>query len=69
MYVTKAIQGDLEIKFPYPLEIVGRDEVDLYLADPMNRIGGLPYIIVLSGDWRFVEALTGRNILFEARID
>lgn len=61
--------GDLEIAFQHPLEIVGCDEFSLYLADPMKRIGELPYIIVLSKDWRFIEASTRRNVIFEYRID
>lgn len=69
MYVSKAMLGDLEIAFQRPLEIVGCDEFSLYLADPIKRIGDLPYIITLSKDWRFVEALTGWNVLFEYRID
>lgn len=69
MYVSKAMLGDLEMTFQHPLEIVGCDEFNLYLADPMKRIGELPYIIALSKDWLFVEALTGRNVLFEYRID
>lgn len=69
MYVTKAMLGDLEIYFQHPLEIVGCDEFSLYLADPMKRIGELPYIIALSKDWVFVEASTGRNVHFEYRID
>ena len=69
MYVTKAMLGDLEMYFQHPLEIVGCDEFSLYLADPMKRIGELPYIIALSKDWEFVEASTGRNVHFEYRID
>lgn len=69
MYVQKAILGDLEMYFQHPLEIVGCDEFSLYLADPIKKIGELPYVIALSKDWRFVEASTGRNVLFECRID
>ena len=69
VYVSKARLEDFEVFFQHPLEIVGCDEFSLYLADPMKRIGGLPYIREFSKDWVFVEASTGRNVHFEYRID
>ena len=69
MYVSKAMLGDLEMYFQHPLEIVGCDEFSLYLANPMKKIGELPYVIAISKDWSFVEASTGRNVHFEYRID
>lgn len=69
MYVSKAIQGDLEIKFQHPLEVVGCDEFNLFLSDPTRRIGGLPYITIISKEWGFVDALTGCTVGFEIGID
>lgn len=64
VYVSKAIQGNLEIKFQCSLKIVGCDEYNVYLQDENHRIGGLPYIRIFSKQWRFVDALTGRTIVF-----
>nr|DAO57182.1 MAG TPA: hypothetical protein [Bacteriophage sp.] len=69
MYISKAMQGDLEINFSRPLQVVGCDEFNIYLADRLFTIDGLPYITTLSKDWRFVEASTGRGIFFPSRIE
>nr|DAJ81470.1 MAG TPA: hypothetical protein [Caudoviricetes sp.] len=69
MYISRAFCGDLEICFSKPLQVVGCDEFNIYLADLTVTIDGLPYITTLSKDWRFVEASTGLGILFPSRIE
>lgn len=65
MFVSKAIQGNLEIKFSCPLKIVGCDEYNVYLQDENHRISGLPYIRIFSKQWYFIDAFTGRDVGFE----
>lgn len=69
MFISRAFCGDLEIVFSKPLQVVGCDEFNIYLADPLFTIDGLPYIQTFTKDWRFVEASTGRGILFPSRIE
>lgn len=68
-FVTRAILGDMEICFQRPLQVIGCDEYNVYLADLLRKIDGLPYIQTFTKDWRFVEASTGRGILFPSRIE
>ena len=65
MYVTGAKNGEMRIKFSSPLKIVGCDEFNLYLKDENHSIGGLPYIRVLSKQWKFTDAITGCDISFD----
>lgn len=65
MYVSQAKQGDLFIKFPHLLKIVGVDEFNVYLQDENYRIGGLPYIRIFSKQWQFTDALTGCDVGFQ----
>lgn len=68
MLIKKAMFGDMEVSFLYPLEVVGCDEFSIYLADSLNKIDGLPTIRVMSKDWRFVST-TDEGILFKSRFD
>lgn len=68
MYVSKAIQGDLEIKFQHPLEVVGVDEFNVYLADRNYTIDGFPYIHSYSKEWKFIGAATDTELTFEYKI-
>lgn len=66
-FVTRAILGDLEICFQRPLQVIGCDEYNVYLADRFRKIDGLSYIQTFTKDWRFVEASTGHGIFFPYR--
>ena len=66
MYVTEAKNGEMRIKFSSPLKIVGCDEFNLYLQDENHSIAGLPYIRILSKQWKFTDAITGCDISFDA---
>ncbi len=65
MYVSEVKQGDMYIKFPHLLKVVGVDEFNVYLQDENRRIGGLPYIQAFSKLWQFTDALTGCDVGFE----
>lgn len=65
MYVSEVKQGDMYIKFPHSLKIVGVDEFNVYLQDENHRIGGLPYIRIFSKQWQFTDALMGCDVEFE----
>ena len=65
MYVSEVKNGDMFIKFPHLLKIVGVDEFNVYLQDENCRIGGLPYIRIFSKIWQFTDALTGCVVEFE----
>ena len=65
MHVTGAKNGEMCIKFSYPLKIVGCDEFNMYLQDENHSIDGLPYIRIFSKQWKFTDAITGCDIGFE----
>ena len=65
MCVTGAKNGEMRIKFSTPLKIVGCDEFNVYLQDKNHNIGGLPYIRVLSKQWKFTDSINGCDIRFE----
>ena len=65
MHVKGAKNGEMHIKFSYPLKIVGCDEFNVYLQDENHRIGGLPYIRIFSKQWKFTDAITGCDIGFD----
>lgn len=67
-FVTRAIFGDMEIRFQRPLQVIGCDEYNVYLIDLFYEIDGLPYIQVFTKEWSFVEASTGRTIFFTSSI-
>lgn len=68
MLIKKAMFGEMEVSFLHPLEVVGCDEFNIYLADPSHKIDGLPSIRVMSKDWQFVGT-TGDDILFKSKFD
>lgn len=68
IFVKKAILGDLVIDFKSPLQIVGVDEFNVYLACPYYTTDGLPYIQSYSKEWKFIEAASVREITFEYKI-
>lgn len=65
MYVTRANNGKMRIKFTKPLKIIGCDEFNVYLQDEIHSIGGLPYIRIFSKQWKFKDAITGCDISFD----
>ena len=65
MYVIEAKNGEMCIKFSYPLKIVGCDEFNVYLRDEHYSIGGLPYIRIFSKQWKFTDATNSYDIGFE----
>ena len=56
------------VDFKRPLEIVGVDEFNVYLADRVYGIDGFPYIQSYSKEWRFIEASTGTILSFDYKI-
>lgn len=66
--IKKAMFGDMEVSFIHPLEVVGCDEFNIYLADSSHKIDGLPTVRTMSKDWRFVDATTDEGILFQVKI-
>lgn len=68
IFVKKAILGDMVIDFKIPLQIVGIDEFNVYLADRNYTIDGLPYIHSYSKEWKFIGAATGTELAFEYKI-
>ena len=65
IFVKKVILGDMEITFKRPLQIVGVDEFNVYLADRHYTIDGFPYIQAFTKEWKFTDAITGCDIGFE----
>lgn len=68
IFIKKVTLGDMEINFKRALQIVGGDEFNVYLADPHYIIDGLPYIQSYSKEWKFIGAVTGREINFDYKI-
>lgn len=67
-FVKKVILGDMMIEFQRPLQIVGVDMFNVYLADRNYTIDGFPYIHTFSKEWKFIGAETGTEVTFEYKI-
>ena len=68
-FVKKVILGDMVIEFQKPLQIVGVDMFNVYLADINYIIDGFPYIHTFSKEWKFIGAETGTEVAFEYKIN
>lgn len=68
IFVKKVILGDMVIEFQRPLQIVGVDMFNVYLADCNYIIDGFPYIHSFSKEWKFIGAETGTEVAFEYKI-
>ena len=68
VFVKKAILGDMVIEFKRPLQIVGVDEFNVYLADRHYTIDGFPYIQSFSKEWKFIGVATDTELTFEYKI-
>lgn len=69
IFVKKVILGDMVIEFQKPLQIVGVDMFNVYLADRNYKIDGFPYIHSFSKEWKFIGAETGTELTFEYKIN
>lgn len=68
VFIKKVTLGDMEINFKRPLQIVGGDEFNVYLADPHYTIDSLPYIQSYSKEWKFIGVAAGQEINFDFKI-
>lgn len=68
IFVKKVILVDMVIEFQRPLQIVGVDMFNVYLADRNYIIDGFPFIHSYSKEWKFIEAETGTELTFAYKI-